>query len=161
MFSLIDILNISAAWIGAITGVTGLFYSIFINRARLLITDAYAMEVSNEAPYKYSFDIVNPSNSTYTIKSIQLFDDDGKEIKDNHFEPYDSLPFQILQKFILRKDDLHSYPFEVDEIIFPHSSITYSYYLDSLPCKIKVKTSKRIRFIFKHKSIHPVFNKAK
>lgn len=45
MFSLIDILNISAAWIGAITGVTGLFYSIFINRARLLITDAYAMKV--------------------------------------------------------------------------------------------------------------------
>ena len=70
MFSLIDILNISAAWIGAITGVTGLFYSIFINRARLLITDAYAMEVSNEAPYKYSFKLVNPSNNTYTNHSI-------------------------------------------------------------------------------------------
>ena len=158
MFSLIDILNVSAAWIGAITGVTGLFYSIFINRARLLITDAYATEVADEAPYKYSFDLVNPSNSTYTIKSIQLFDGDGKEIKDNNFDPYETLP---LQKYILRKDDLHSYPFEVDEIIFPHSSITYSYYLDSLPCKIKVKTSKRIRFVFKQKSFHPVFNKAK
>ena len=161
MFSLIGILNISAAWIGAITGVTGLFYSIFINRARLLITDAYAMEVSNEAPYKYSFKLVNPINNTFTIKSIQLFDDGGKEIKDNHFDPYESLPFQILQKYILRNDDLHSYPFEADEIIFPHSSITYSYYLDSLPCKIKVKTSKRIRFVFKQKSFHPVFNKAK
>ena len=158
MFSLIDILNVSAAWIGAITGVTGLFYSIFINRARLLITDAYIIEVSNEAPYKYSFDLVNPSNSTYTIKSIQLFDGDGKEIKDNNFEPYESLS---LYKVILRKDDLHSYPFEGDEIIFPHSSITYSYYLDSLPCKIKVKTDKRIHFLSKSKSFHPVFYKAK
>ena len=158
MFSLIDILNISAAWIGAITGVTGLFYSIFINRARLSISDTYAMKVADESPCKYSFDIVNPSNSTYTIKSIQLFDGDGKEIKDNNFDPYETLHFQ---KYILRKDDLHSDPFEVDEIIFPHSSITYSYYLDSLPCKIKIKTSKRIRFIFKSKSIHLVFNKAK
>ena len=87
MFSLIDILNISAAWIGAITGVTGLLYSFFINRAQLSITDAYVIEVSNEAPYKYSFDLVNPSNSTYTIKSIQLFDGDGNEMKDNNFEP--------------------------------------------------------------------------
>ena len=158
MFSLIDILNISAAWIGAITGVTGLLYSFFINRAQLSITDAHVIEVSNEAPYKYSFDLVNPSNSTYTIKSIQLFDGDGNEMKDNNFEPYESLP---LHKFAFRKDDLHSYPFEGDGIIFPHSSITYSYYLDSLPCKIKVKTDKRIRFIFKHKSFHPVFNKAK
>ena len=62
MFSLIDILNISAAWLGAITGIVSLIYSLKVNRVisstqALFNVDWYSTPFEDEIELNpYSFE---------------------------------------------------------------------------------------------------------
>ena len=122
MFSLIDILNISAAWIGAITGVVSLIYSLKVNRVKLSISKFHKTRMNERSCYQYSFVLSNQSNSDVLIKNIQLFDKNGKEIFDNGFDPVTAIPEKKPDPFglvsgtqALFNVDWYSEPFE-DEI---------------------------------------------
>jgi hypothetical protein len=168
MFSLIDILNVSAAWIGAITGVVSLIYSLKVNRVKLSISKFHKKRMNEDSCYQYSFVLSNQSNSNVVIKNIQLFDKNGKEIFDNGFNPANALPEKKSDPFGLISStqtlfnvDWYSEPFEDEIELNPYSFHKLSYYLNEPPHTIKVKTNKQIHFLSKSKSFHPVFNKAK
>lgn len=64
MFSLIDILNISAAWLGAITGVVSLIYSLKVNRVKLSISKFHKKRMNEYSCYQYSFVLFCLTNPT-------------------------------------------------------------------------------------------------
>ncbi|MFS1663317.1 hypothetical protein [Streptococcus sp. zg-JUN1979] len=161
-----DMLNIIAAWVGAITGVVGLLYSIAMNKATLKISNCFKDRVNPKADYQYGFELVNTSNVSIVIKSIQLFDTSGKEIFDNGFDPNSVAPKYINDEYSLTQvpfSQLSSYwdsePFENETDLFPNSSVAFSYYLDRGAYKIKVTTNKRIHFLSKTKSFFPIYKK--
>ena len=168
MFSLIDVLNISAAWLGAITGVVSLIYSLKVNRVKLSISKFHKKRMNEYSCYQYSFVLSNQSNSNVVIKNIQLFDKNGKEIFDNGFNPTIALPEKKSDPFGLISStqtlfnvDWYSTPFEDEIELNPYSFEKLSYYLNEPPHTIKIKTNRQIHYLSKSKSIHPVFNKAK
>ena len=168
MFSLIDILNISAAWIGAITGVVSLIYSLKVNRVKLNISNFRKTRMNEHSCYQYSFVLSNQSNSDVLIKNIQLFDKNGKEIFDNGFDPVTAIPEKKPDPFglvsgtqALFNVDWYSEPFEDEIELNPYSFHKLSYYLNEPPHTIKIETNRQIHYLSKTKSIHPVFNKAK
>lgn len=167
MFSLIDILNVSAAWIGAITGVVSLIYSLKVNRVKLSVSKFRKTRMNEYPCYQYSFVLSNQSNSDVLIKNVQLFDKNGKEIFDNGFNPVTAIPEKKPDPFGLVSStqtffnvDRYSAPFEDEIELNPYSFHKLSYYLNEPPHTIKIKTNRQIHYLSKTKSIHPVFNKA-
>lgn len=134
MLSLIDILNVSATWIGAITGVVSLIYSLKVNRVKLSISKFYKTRMNEYSCYQYSFVLSNQSNSDVVIKNIQLFDKNGKEIFDNGFNPATALPERKQDPFGLVSSTQtffnvawYSTPFEDEIELNPYSFQKLSY----------------------------------
>lgn len=161
-----DMLNIIAAWVGAVTGVIGLLYSVAMNRATVKISNCFKDRVDPKSDYQYNFELVNASNVAVVIKSVQLFDINGKEIFDNGFDPSSVVPRYATDEYGLSRIPLplldsswYSEPFEDETDLFPNSSVGFSYYLNKVPYKIKVTTNKQIHFFSKSKSFTPIYKK--
>lgn len=166
IFDNMDMLNIIAAWVGAVTGVIGLLYSVAINRATIKITKCFKDRVNPKSDYQYNFKLVNTSNISIVIKKVQLFDTNGKEVFDNGFDPNSVVPMYGTDTYGLVRiplppldNEWYSEPFESETDLSPNTSVTFSYYLDKAPCKIKITTNKQIRFFSKTKSFFPSFKK--
>ena len=98
-----DMLNIIAAWVGAVTGVIGLLYSVAMNRATVKISNCFKDRVDPKSDYQYNFELVNTSNVAVVIKSVQLFDINGKEIFDNGFDPSSVVPRYATDEYRLSR----------------------------------------------------------
>lgn len=166
IFDNMDMLNIVAAWVGAVIGVIGLLYSVSMNRTTVKISNCFKDRVDPKSDYLYSFELVNTSNISVVIKNVQLFDKSGKEIFDNDFDPSSVVPKYATDEYGLTRIPLppldggwYSKPFEDEIDLFPNSSVAFSYYLDKAPYKIKVTTNKQIRFFSKSKSFTPIYKK--
>ena len=166
IFDNMDILNIIAAWIGAITGVVGLLYSVTMNRATVKISNCFMDRINPKSDYQYNFELVNTSNVAVVIKRVQLFDTSGKEIFDNGFDPNSVTPNYIIDTLGLTRlphtpidGSWYSEPFEDETDLFPNYSVAFSYYLDTAPYKIKVTTNKQIHFFSKSKLFTPIYKK--
>ena len=168
-----EVFNTIIGVLALIISIVALCHSIYYNLVKLKLSDCVIEQVDKGYDKLYSFSIANLSNVSTIINKIELYDKDGKLLKDNGFNPFrkhkkdydDEMASRSAYDVLYYPDHYiplnvrwQSKPFMRETEVFPASKEEFSYYLDKQPYIIKITTDKRIYKFRKYQSFIPHFD---
>lgn len=165
-----ELVNTIIGVLAFIISVIALLHSIYYNLVKINLSNCVVSRVDKDYCWLYEFDISNLSNVSVVIENIELYNEEGKSLKNNNFNPFKKYNTEqsyslgsyaggmTLSPTIPLDDSWEAKPFRQTAEIFPASRKTFSYYLDEEPFKITITTNKRIYKFKKQQSFIPHFD---
>lgn len=170
----IEIINLAIAVLGVVLAIISFIYTWHFNRYGIELTGCYQEE--KDGHVKIRFALTNVASRALYITNIQMFIDQ-EEIFDNGFDPVSDAARKQKKINIQASKDLQAYGANVSDSFFndqetissyspelikakshnfenamlltSNQRISFSYYVDTVPNKIKVSSNHAIAFIFR------------